>query len=109
METADARSRARAPRRDDGRRARRAPARPACAPGSRDDCCAWVLCELERIVRQLDEALALALEAVELHEPGADAGRALHPSGLRDEQIGLPAVLGLHPARAGRVDGRARD
>src|SRR4051794_8982142 len=51
----------------------------------------------------------MALRAVETQEPHADARGSLHVAGLRDEHVGLRAVLGLRPARAAAVARRTSE
>src|SRR5262249_6368918 len=65
--------------------------------------------QLERIVREAQLERAAVLERVELDEPRADAGRALHPAGLRDELVRSHAVLGVEPAGAVLVARATRD
>ena len=53
-----------------------------------------------RRVRPRGRPVHTARERVELQEERADAGRALHEAGLRDEVLRLRAILRLHPSQA---------
>src|SRR5213592_1301124 len=59
-------------------------------------------------IGEVDERGAIVQRGVEMQEPRADAGRALHVTGLGDERVGGDAIFRLHPAGAGAVARRAR-
>jgi hypothetical protein len=65
--------------------------------------------EDDRVRQQWARLRALVEGSGEVHERQADVGRALHVAGLRDEQIGLRAVLRLDPLQPAGLGRRARE